>query len=322
MLFDRMSEPEVEITVAVPVKDRREQMQHCLDSLLAQDHPAYEILVLDNESSDGTPEAVRERAAGAEVPVRVEVVPGTVGYVRNRAADLAKGEFLAFTDSDCVADPGWLSAAAAALRAKPELGAVQGRTLPQDEIVHGWPATLHVEEFTGRYESCNLIFRRAAFAESEGFDEQVGHFWEDTAAGYALRRAGYETEYVPDALIYHDVTYPGFWWHVKRMQKNANLAPVLARYPEIRRDMLLWRIFLRERDAKFVGLIAGLALAPRNRGALALTLPYVWFLLTEGTGGLVPEWTDPKRYAQAVIYDGSRVVGLLRGGLRNGRIVL
>src|SRR2546426_3416157 len=133
-------------------------MLRCLDALLAQDHPSYEILVLDNESSDGTAEACRERAAGSPCPVRVEVVPGSVGHVRNRAGEMARGEFVAFTDSDCVAAPGWLSAAAAALRADPGLGVVCGRTEPEEPIDRPWPATIEVTELTKRFESCNLVF--------------------------------------------------------------------------------------------------------------------------------------------------------------------
>ena len=54
-------------------------MLRCLDALLQQDHPSFEVLVLDNGSSDGTPEACAERAATSDVPVRVEVLSGTVG---------------------------------------------------------------------------------------------------------------------------------------------------------------------------------------------------------------------------------------------------
>lgn len=314
------------MTIAVPVKDRRDQMLRCLRALLAQDHPSYEILVVDNGSVDGTPEAVAQAAARQDrVSVRVEVVHGSVGRARNRAAELARGELLAFTDSDCLPEPGWLTAAAAALRADPGLGAVQGKTLPEEEVVHGWPATIRVEEFTGLYESCNLVFRTRAFRASDGFDELPGRTgWEDTAAGFALKRAGWGVGWAPDAVVRHDVTYPGFWWHVRHTQRHRRLAEVLERYPEMRRETLFARVFMRPRNAKFAGFAAGaVAIAARRPvlGALLAT-PYAWFLLTEGRGGPVDEPLDLKRYSQAVVYDAAITVGLLRGGLRNGRIVI
>ena len=308
--------------MAVPVKDRREQMLRCLDALLAQDHPDYEILVLDNESTDGTPEAIRERAATAPVPIRVETIAGPVGYVRNQAGHLARGEFLAFTDSDCLPEPGWLRAASAALLADERLGVIQGRTLPEVPPQGGWAATIQVEQFSGHFEGCNLAFRRAAFAASDGFDETVGHYWEDTVVGYALRRLGWTAGFAPHAVVRHDVTYPGFWWHVKRMQKHQNLAPVLARYPEMRDDLLIGRLFLAQRDVRFVALVVGILMA-RRRPALAVTLalPYATFVVGTAPTPLA-SLRNPKAFAQAVIYDSSRLVGLLRGGLRNGQIVL
>ena len=306
-----MSSPE--ITVAVPVKDRRDQMLRCLDALLAQDHPDYEILVLDNGSTDGTPEACRER--GGE-RVRVEVVHGPVGRVRNQAAHLARGEFLAFTDSDCLPDPGWLSAMAKALREDPRLGVVQGRTRPETEITQGWPATIQVESWSGFFEGANLAFRREAFARSDGFDEEVGHFWEDVPAGLSVLRNGWTGTFVADALVYHDVTYPGFWWHVKRMQKHANLGPVLRRNPEIRRNNLFLGVFLQPRDARFVALVTGLALGLRYRPALLLALP--WLVLRAQAEGRF----NPKSHAQAFIYDGARQVGVVRGAIRARRLLL
>src|SRR3954454_1331868 len=96
------------VTVVVPVKDRREQMLRCLDALLALDYPAFDVLIADNGSSDGTPEAFPERASGASVDVEVVAIDGPLGAVRNRAAAMARGEIIAFTDSDCLPQPGWL----------------------------------------------------------------------------------------------------------------------------------------------------------------------------------------------------------------------
>jgi GT2 family glycosyltransferase len=306
---------QIEVTVAVPVKDRRDQMMRCLEALLVQSHPSYEILVLDNCSSDGTAEACEERARESGVPMRVEVVPGTVGHVRNRAADLARGELLAFTDSDCVPAPDWLASGVEPFREHPDVGVVCGRTLPEVEVEQGWAATIEVTEHTNRFESCNVFFRTDAFRASAGFDETVGHYWEDTAAGFAMRREGWKSEFAPDAVVYHDVTYPGFWWHVKRAQKNTHLGPVLRNYPEMRDQLLYRRYFFRKRSAQYVAFLSGVVLAAFDRRALVLTIPYLRACIRSPRRA-------PKELAQAIVYDGSVLVGLLRGGIPSRRIVL
>src|SRR3954462_1949734 len=107
------------VTVIIPVKDRREQMLRCLDAALALDYPDYDLLVADNGSTDGTPEACRERGRTSDVPLEVKVFEGTLGRVRNSAAKHARGEIVAFTDSDCLPQPGWLAAAASRFAADP-----------------------------------------------------------------------------------------------------------------------------------------------------------------------------------------------------------
>ena len=306
---------DIEVTVAVPVKDRRERMLRCLDALLALDHPAYEVLVLDNGSTDGTAEACRERAESAGVPVRVEVVPGTVGAVRNHGARIARGEVIAYTDSDCMPEPRWLRAGLEPF-ADPRIGVVCGRTLPECEPTAGWFATIEVTEWSGRFESCNVFFRRAPFAATEGFDEVVGHFWEDTAAGRAMLRRGWAYAWAGDAIVRHDVTYPGFGWQLKRVQRHANAARVVRNYPELRRELLWGRVFLRPYNAKFDVALAGTlaAAAARRPEPLALALPYLW----HRRGAL----RSPKSLAQGTLYDAALLLGLLRGSLRHRSLVL
>ena len=306
------------VTVVVPVKDRRERMLRCLDALLALEYPNYDVLVLDNGSSDGTAEACREHARDADVPVRVEVIDGTVGKLRNRAAELSDSDLLAFTDSDCMPAPGWLAAGTWPFRDRPRVGVVQGTTLPEPGVeFEGWAATIEVTEWSGLYESCNLIVRREALAAADGFDEQVGHFWEDTAAGMSLMRDGWEAAFVPDALVHHDVTHPGFAWQLKRGQRYGNAAAVARKYPEIRRELFWGRIFLRSRNAKMVAAVAGVALAPFDRRALLLTVPYVWYR--------APKPGEPwglKGAVQATLFDLSIMIGLMRGSVRYRALVL
>ena len=311
-----MSGPSV--TIAIPVKDRRERMLRCLDAVLAQDYPKFDVLVLDNCSSDGTAEACRERAAETDVPMRVEVVPGTVGRLRNLAAWISDSDIVAFTDSDCMPEAGWLSAGVAAFADRPEIGVVQGTTLPErgKETIN-WAATIEVTEWTGRFESCNLLVRRDALRGVRGFDEQIGHFWEDTAAGMSLLRAGWEPAFASEAVVYHDVTWPGFWWHLSRGQRYGNAAAVVREYPEARRELLWGRYFLRSRSAKAAACALGLALAPLDRRALLLTLPYLHLRHPKE-----PSLGAVRASVRATAFDISILIGMIRGSIRHRRLVL
>ena len=301
------------MTVAVPVLDRRERMLLCLEALIALDHPSFEILVLDNGSRDGTAEACAERAASAPVPVRVQRVDGTLGFVRNRGAELARGRYVAFTDSDCRPDPRWLREAIDVLEADPGLGFVCGRTLPAEVARRPWAWTVRVASFSWRFESCNVVFRTDALRDSAGFDEVVGDGWEDTAAGFELLTRGWRTQFVPSALVRHDVTYPGFWFHVRREQRQRNAARAIRRYPEIRRRLLFLRVFLHARGAASFLAWAGMAVGVRHRPARLLALPYVPFVLRR---------VLPWRMAQIVIFDLALHVALLRGAIRHRALVI
>lgn len=101
----------IPVTVIVPALNEARVISRCVDSLLEQDYPALEVIVVDDGSSDGTPGKVPE-------PARVLHTPGRVGAgaARNFGARAASGRVLFFTDADCVAPPHWISRAMAARR--------------------------------------------------------------------------------------------------------------------------------------------------------------------------------------------------------------
>jgi glycosyltransferase involved in cell wall biosynthesis len=305
------------VTVAVPVKDRRERMLRCLDALLVQDYPDYEVLVLDNGSSDGTPEACAERAQGSAGAVRVEVVEGRVGRVRNVGARMARGEIVAYTDSDCIPSPGWLSAAVRGFD-DPAVGVVTGVTLPEHPPPYEpWHATMEVTGQTWHFESCNALFRREPLLHAGGFDEDLGHFAEDTMAGWAMLRAGWDARFEPEALVYHDVTYPGRSWHLRRVGKYGKIAAVLSRFPESRERLMWHRYFMRPRNAAFAAALVGVALAPLHRGALLLSVPYL-----RERGPRRPHPGELRDTADRIAIDASVFAGAVRGSLRWRTLVL
>jgi glycosyltransferase involved in cell wall biosynthesis len=115
------------VSVIVPVHNSAAYLQRCIAALQALDYPreSYEILLVDNNSTDGS-RAIME--AASDVRVLAEPRPGSYS-ARNLGIQHARGSILAFTDSDCYPGPGWLRAAERAL-ANPTTQVVMGQRRP------------------------------------------------------------------------------------------------------------------------------------------------------------------------------------------------
>lgn len=216
------------ISVVLPTCDRREQTLRCVRSLLAQTHPPLEIVVVDDGSGDGTAEAVASLAAEAGATnLRVLRNPRNLGAnaSRNLGVGEARGDLVAFLDSDCDADPRWLERIAEPF-ADPRVGAVSG--LAEDaparnlwELAFRGTHRLPRPGPVSRFTSCNLCIRRRLLA---------GHRWEEdfsnaavTPQGradtsfsgrcdeeglyLAIRAAGWMVLAEPRALVHHDHPY-------------------------------------------------------------------------------------------------------------------
>ena len=112
------------ITVIIPVYNDAERLQICLQSLENQTIPKqqYEIVVIDNNSSDDVQKVVQNFQ---QVSLGFEKQPGSY-CARNKGISLARGEVLAFTDSDCIPSPGWLEKGLQCLASVPDCGFVAG----------------------------------------------------------------------------------------------------------------------------------------------------------------------------------------------------
>ena len=116
------------VTVAVCTRDRSEELAVCLESLTRSDLAPFEVLVIDNApETDATERLVKERFPW--VRYLREPRPG-LDWARNRAVLEARGEIVAYTDDDCVVDPGWLRALAVLFADDPAVMAVTGLVVP------------------------------------------------------------------------------------------------------------------------------------------------------------------------------------------------
>jgi mycofactocin glycosyltransferase len=202
------------VSVIVPVRNRPTEITACLEALTALDYPSdkLEIIVVDDASTDATPSAI------AEFPqVRLLKMPQhrQASYCRNRAAEIARGDLLAFTDSDCLADAGWLKELVPAFR-DPTLGALGGwvdavgETNPLDKYEKVKSALrmgtwFRRSEKTERFfyvPTCNFLVRKDLFARLEGFRESL-HVGEDVDFCWRLQDEGFAMEYRPMGKISH-----------------------------------------------------------------------------------------------------------------------
>ncbi len=103
-----MIDPLPFVSIVIPVYNGTRTSRLCLDAILKQDYPreCYEIIVVDNNSTDGTPELVKQ------YPVRLLYERELQGphAATNAGVRAARGEIVVFTDSDCVPEVGWLQA--------------------------------------------------------------------------------------------------------------------------------------------------------------------------------------------------------------------
>jgi len=118
------------LSVVLPTYNRVSSLRRALDALLRQsvDPRSYEVVIVDNNCSDGTAEWL---ASIEDSRVRVIREPQQgLSFARNAGLDAARGPIVAFTDDDVEAAPDWVSTIVAALGVRPDVDGVGGRVLP------------------------------------------------------------------------------------------------------------------------------------------------------------------------------------------------
>ena len=227
----RIRQLAVRLTFAVPTHNRAVTLSETLASLCEQRLGAEispECLVIDNNSTDRTPQVVEAAAARAPFPMRrvFEARPGS-SFARNRAVDEASGDLILFIDDDAIADPDWAARMCAAIERR-RLDAACGMVLPRWEVerprwlgpslyvrfeVHDQRAIVAAPpqeaEVLRNYFSANVGFRRACFARFGRFREDLGVVGgnpisgEDTELFARIIERGGAMGFVADARVHH-----------------------------------------------------------------------------------------------------------------------
>ncbi len=230
-----LGQAEETLTIAVVSWNTRDLLDRCLSSLAPYvETGRIQVWVVDNASSDGSVEMVRQRHPW----VRLLALDENLGYGRavNLVAAQTSSPWFAFANADVAVEPGALERLLAAGRADPRAGVIAPRlVLPNGETQHlAWPfptlgATVAqnlgprvlpaaLADRLALYGGWNperprripwavgafLLVRREAWDEVGGFDAEQWMSAEDLDLGWRMRAAGWATRYEPSAIVHHD----------------------------------------------------------------------------------------------------------------------
>jgi GT2 family glycosyltransferase len=216
-------------SVVVVCWNSADVLGRCLEQLLEQDYPNYEILVVDDGSQDDTV-GVAERALGSG---RLTIVRSPLNrgcpHARNLGLLHAKGDVIAFIDADGFASPGWLGHLVAAFEADATVGGIASTVfMAANPLVlngaggtvnrQGWAADVCMNVPYDRAEiptealypmGCGMALRRTAAERVGPFDDRMLNYYDDVDYGIRLWRAGYRVIVAPDAWIDHGFGHSG-----------------------------------------------------------------------------------------------------------------
>jgi hypothetical protein len=200
----------------------REDVDRCLQSLQEDRDSDYELILVDNASSDGSAEYVAAHYPQVRL-IRSESNLG-FGAGNNLGAAQARGEYLAFLNPDTTVEPGWLDALISTLESDPGIGLATSKILQMDNPgkVSGCGNEVHCSglalgrgmgmdhelfsegEDLAAISGAAFASRKDVFESVGGFDGDFFMYVEDTDLSFRTRLAGFRIVLVPDSVVYHD----------------------------------------------------------------------------------------------------------------------
>ena len=238
--------PRFKASIVIPVFNKLELTRQCLTTLAsATTMPEYEVIVVDNASTDGTAEFLA--ALGGDVQVIRNQENHGFAIACNQGAKAARGEFLLFLNNDTIPTEGWLNALVDEVERHPDVAVVGSKLLYEDgtiqhagvafsriwfspyHIYRGFPAAAPVvnrrREFQCVTAACMLV-RREVFECVGGFDDGYRNGFEDVDLCLKIGERGWKIVYQPNSVVYHlESQTPG-----RKAHERENSKRLLARW--------------------------------------------------------------------------------------------
>lgn len=218
----------VKVSVIVVNHNGRGYLRRCLLSVLANDFKDYEIIVVDNGSSDGSISLIKDKLGAKFHNLFVLELKQNYGpaFARNEGAEIAKGEYLAFLDNDTQVKKDWITEAIKLFQRDQKIGCIQCKLLLLAEKNKYDYAGEYLNQYgflvqraqyketdNGQFDqeeeilaakSAGMFIRKDIFNIIGGFDKDYFIYMEETDLGWRSWLAGYKTVFCPRSIVYHE----------------------------------------------------------------------------------------------------------------------
>jgi len=223
------------VSIIIPAYNAERTLDECLRACLAQTYPEFEVIVVDDGSTDSTAEI----AQAIDGIIYVHQENGGPSKARNAGAAHAKGEIIAYTDSDCIAEPDWIEKLMSMFEdGVTAVGGTYGIANPESklaQLVHNEIVYRHgqFEQEVDFLGSFNVAYRKKDFDEVGGFDEDFKiASGEDNDLAYRLHDTCGKLYFTREAVVNH--YHPEKSWPYRRTQMRHGIwrMKIYAKHPK------------------------------------------------------------------------------------------
>jgi glycosyltransferase involved in cell wall biosynthesis len=227
------------VSVLIIVKNVENSISSCISSLLVQTFKNFEIVIVDDLSSDATREKI---LAFNDERIHYFVNKKFIGrsQSRNKTLELAKGKYLFFTDGDCRVLRNWIEEGMKYLE-NPTVVGVEGKTIYVSEQYKPTRSDFVVENPRGgHFMTCNIAYKRAVFEKIGGFDERLTHLEDRDVALRAIKLG--RIIFNDKMIVYHQKKFMSPKKFLKTADILGNRVLLYKKFGD--RPLFLWRVAL------------------------------------------------------------------------------
>lgn len=233
---------------------------NCIVSLLGQTYKDFEIILVDNHSTDGSIEEIDKKFRD-EKKIKIIKNESNLGCPggRNVGIKHANGQIIGFIDNDAIADENWLYYISKKLESNKKIGVVSSRLIFSDKrcILNGVGGTLNLQGYGGDIGfnepveffklpekifyacGCGMVIRKDVIDRVGEFDTPIFNYYDDVDFCFRARNRGYDIVLEPEAVLYHKFSYSDKFNKNKVFLCERNRIRCILKYKNIN-DIPLW----------------------------------------------------------------------------------